>query len=144
MAVSPNPEPSFIIGRGCSPTQSRRRRSACRSGGTWRRSRRRTVGVCPSTRACRTRTVPASTNEASWDVDRPRDRPRSYVLTGLAAPDAALVPDDTQAINKRVHSVGVAPQRCGLTGQTENCQCMAMLTYASRHGHAHAFVDQEL
>ena len=81
-------------------------------------------------------------NQASWDADRLRDWLRSYVLAGLADPDAALVLDDTQAIKKGVHSVGVAPQHCGLTGQTENCQCMVMLTYASRHGHA--FIDREL
>jgi SRSO17 transposase len=81
-------------------------------------------------------------NEASWDADRLRDWLRGYVLTGLADPDGALVLDDTQAIKKGTHSVGVAPQHCGLTGQTENCQCMVMLTYASRQGHA--FVDREL
>lgn len=48
----------------------------------------------------------------------------------------------TQAIKKGTMSVGVAPQQCGLTGQTDNCQCMLMLTYASRHGHA--FIDREL
>ena len=65
-----------------------------------------------------------------------------YVATGLADPDAVLVLDDTQAIKNGTMSVGVAPQPCGLTGQTENCQCMVMLTYASRHGHA--FIDREL
>jgi SRSO17 transposase len=81
-------------------------------------------------------------NEASWDVEKLRDWLRGYVLSGLADIDAALVLDDTQAIKKGTESVGVAPQHCGLTGQTENCQCMVMLTYASVHGHA--FVDREL
>src|SRR6266511_4341091 len=56
--------------------------------------------------------------------------------------DGALVLDDTQVIKKGAKSVGVAPQHCGLTGQTENCQVMVMLIYASRHGHA--FVDRAL
>ncbi len=81
-------------------------------------------------------------NAASWDADALRDFVRGYVLAGLADADAALVLDDTQAIKKGVMSVGVAPQHCGLTGQTENCQCMVMLSYASVHGHA--FLDREV
>lgn len=65
-----------------------------------------------------------------------------YVLAASAHPDGALVLDDTQAVKKGRMSVGVAPQHCGATGQTENCQCMVMLTYASVLGHA--FIDREL
>jgi SRSO17 transposase len=81
-------------------------------------------------------------NAASWDAEVLRDFVRGYVLEGLGDTDAALVLDDTQAIKKGTKSVGVAPQHCGLTGQTENCQCMVMLSYASIHGHA--FLDREL
>jgi SRSO17 transposase len=81
-------------------------------------------------------------NGAAWDADALRDAVRSYVLHGLGDARATIVLDDTQAIKKGVKSVGVAPQHCGLTGQTENCQCMVMLTYASVHGHA--FIDREL
>jgi SRSO17 transposase len=81
-------------------------------------------------------------NGARWDADLLRDAVRSYVVGGLADPGAALVLDDTQVIKKGVKSVGVAPQHCGLTGQTENCQVMVMLSYASVHGHA--FIDREL
>jgi SRSO17 transposase len=81
-------------------------------------------------------------NKASWDVDVLRDWLRGYALAGLADPDGALVLDDTQAIKKGTKSVGVGPQHCGLTGQTENCQCMVMLSYASRWGHT--FIDREL
>lgn len=81
-------------------------------------------------------------NGAVWDVDALRDAVRSYVLGGLADPDGVLVLDDTQAVKKGARSVGVAPQYCGLTGDTQNCQCMVMLSYASRHGHA--FIDREL
>ena len=79
---------------------------------------------------------------ARWDADVLRDAVRGYVLRGLADPGGALVLDDTQVIKKGVKSVGVAPQHCGLTGQTENCQVMVMLSYASRHGHA--FIDRAL
>jgi SRSO17 transposase len=81
-------------------------------------------------------------NGAVWDADVLRDEVRSYVVAHLGDADAALVLDDTQVLKKGVKSVGVAPQHCGLTGQTENCQVWVMGTYASVHGHA--FVDREL
>jgi SRSO17 transposase len=81
-------------------------------------------------------------NAASWDADALRDWLRGYALGELADPEAALVLDDTQVIKKGRMSVGVAPQHCGATGQTENCQALVMLSYASRHGHA--FIDREL
>jgi len=79
---------------------------------------------------------------ASWDADVLRDQVRSYVVGALGDARAVLVLDDTQAIKKGTKSVGVAPQHCGLTGDTRNCQVMVMLTYASEHGHA--FIDREL
>lgn len=72
----------------------------------------------------------------------PGDFVRSYAAGGLADPDAALVLDDRQVIKKGTKTVGVAPQHSGLTGNTENCQVMVMLSYASVHGHA--FIDREL
>jgi SRSO17 transposase len=75
-------------------------------------------------------------NAASWDAEVLRDWLHGYMLDALADPDGALVHDDTQAIKKGRMSVGVAAQHCGLTGQTENCQCMVMLSYASVYGHA--------
>jgi SRSO17 transposase len=80
--------------------------------------------------------------EASWDADVLRDQVRSLAVTALGDERAVLVIDDTQAQKKGDKSVGVAPQYCGLTGDTRNCQTMVMLTYASVHGHA--FVDREL
>lgn len=79
---------------------------------------------------------------AKWDADVLRDQVRSYVVHALGDGGAALVLDDTQAQKKGDKSVGVAPQHCGLTGDTRNCQVMVMLTYASVHGHA--FIDREL
>jgi SRSO17 transposase len=55
---------------------------------------------------------------AVWNVNALRDAVRSYVLAGLADPNATLVLDDTQAIKKEAKRVGVAAQHCGLTGQT--------------------------
>lgn len=79
---------------------------------------------------------------AVWDVDALRDAVRGYVVEYLGCDEAALVADDTSVIKKGSRSVGVAPQYCGLTGQTENCQVMPMLTYACEAGHA--FIDREL
>ena len=79
---------------------------------------------------------------ARWDADVLRDEVRDYVVDNLGREDGVLIADDTQVIKKGVKSVGVAPQHCGATGQTENCQVMPMLTYASDRGHA--FIDREL
>ena len=79
---------------------------------------------------------------AKWDADALRDRVRDYVVATLGAEDGVLIADDTQVIKKGVKSVGVAPQHCGVTGQTENCQVLPMLAYASWRGHA--FIDRAL
>ena len=81
-------------------------------------------------------------NGAKWDADVLRDRVRDYVVATLGAEDGVLIADDTQVIKKGDKSVGVAPQHCGATGQTENCQVMPMLSYAS--GRGHAFIDRAL
>jgi SRSO17 transposase len=81
-------------------------------------------------------------NGAKWDADALRDRVRDYVVATLGAEDGVLIADDTQVIKKGDKSVGVAPQHCGATGQTENCQVMPMLSYAS--GRGHAFIDRAL
>jgi SRSO17 transposase len=79
---------------------------------------------------------------AVWDEDRLLDRVRCLTLDGLGDPQAVLVLDDTQCPKRGDKSVGVAPQHSGLTGQTENLQCVVMMTYASVHGHA--FINRAL
>ena len=82
-------------------------------------------------------------NGAKWDADALRDRVRDYVVASLGAEDGVLIADDAQVIKKGDKSVGVAPQHCGATGrQTENCQVLPMLSYASARGHA--FIDRAL
>lgn len=81
-------------------------------------------------------------NAASWSADVLRDRVRDYVIAGIGDPEATLVLDDTQVQKKGTHSVGVAHQHCGLTGDVRNCQVMVMLTYAASGGHT--FVDRAL
>ncbi|MET9880896.1 transposase [Actinacidiphila glaucinigra] len=75
-------------------------------------------------------------NGSVWDADRLRDAVRDYVVEHLGDTEASLVIDDTQAQKKGSKSVGVAFQRCGLTGDVCNCQTMVMLTYAAGAGHA--------
>ena len=81
-------------------------------------------------------------NAASWSADVLRDRVRDYVIAGIGDPEATLVLDDTQVQKKGTHSVGVAHQHCGLTGDVRNCQVMVMLTCAASGGHT--FVDRAL
>jgi SRSO17 transposase len=45
---------------------------------------------------------------------------RRYVVDELGSLEAVLIVDDTQVIKKGKMSVGVAPQHCGATNQTEN------------------------
>ncbi|MDX3585638.1 transposase [Streptomyces europaeiscabiei] len=71
-------------------------------------------------------------NAASWSADVLRD----YVIAGIGDSEATLVLDDTQVQKKGTHSVGVAYQHCGLTGDVRNCQVMVILTYAGI-GRAH-------
>jgi SRSO17 transposase len=73
-------------------------------------------------------------NGEKWHADALRDRVRDFVVATLGAEDGVLIADDTQVIQKGDKSVGVAPQHCGATGQTENCQVLPMLSYASARG----------
>lgn len=73
----------------------------------------------------------------AWDPAALEAQVRERVLADLEDPeDGVLIVDDTQMIKKGRMSVGVAPQHCGLTNQTENCQVVVMLAYAGRGGHA--------
>lgn len=72
----------------------------------------------------------------AWSAAELEAEIRDYVTAELGGPDAVLVIDDTQVIKKGGKSVGVAPQHCGATNQTENCQVAVMLTYAGDYGHA--------
>ncbi|WP_255647217.1 transposase [Nocardiopsis sp. MT53] len=73
---------------------------------------------------------------ARWGHDILTRRTRAHIRDHLANPEAVLVVDDTQVIEKGSRSVGVAYQYCGLTGQVENCQTLVTCTYAAPAGHA--------
>ena len=73
----------------------------------------------------------------AWDATALEAHVRDLVVETMGDPvDGVLIVDDTQMIKKGGKSVGVAPQHCGLTNQTENCQVIVMLAYAGKGGHA--------
>jgi len=75
-------------------------------------------------------------NRGAWSAEDLESEIRRYVVAELGCRDACLIIDDTQIIKKGTRSVGVAPQHCGSTNQTENCQVTVLLTYAGADGHA--------
>lgn len=82
-------------------------------------------------------------NTAVWDADAVRDDLRAYVIEHLRDADTGvLVIDETGFPKKGTASCGVAPQYCGTTGTTTNCQVGVFLGYVSRHGMA--FLDRAL
>ena len=70
-------------------------------------------------------------NQAVWDEDGVREDLRGYVVEHLGAPDGVLVFDETGDIKKGCHTVGVARQYTGVTGQVENCQVSVHAAYVS-------------
>jgi SRSO17 transposase len=88
---------------------------------------------------------------AIWDQDGVRDDLRTLVCQTLQPlPVCAsheplwsvLVIDESGILKRGRHSVGVAPQYCGLTGRVENCQMGVFLSYVTALGHA--LIDREL
>ena len=81
-------------------------------------------------------------NQAVWDEGGVREDLRGLVVEHLGAPDGVLVFDETGDIKKGCHTVGVARQYTGVTGQVENCQVSVHAAYVSCRGQA--LVDAEL
>ena len=81
-------------------------------------------------------------NRAVWDERGVREDLRGYVVEALGAPDGVLVFDETGDIKQGSHTVGVARQYTGVTGQVENCQVSVHAAYVSSRGQA--LVDVEL
>jgi SRSO17 transposase len=81
-------------------------------------------------------------NQAVWDEGAVREDLRGYVVEHLGAADGVLVFDETGDIKKGNHTVGVARQYTGVTGQVENCQISVHAAYVSARGQA--LVDTEL
>ena len=81
-------------------------------------------------------------NRAVWDESGVREDLRGYVVEALGAPDGVLVFDETGDIKQGSHTVGVARQYTGVTGQVENCQVSVHAAYVSSRGLA--LVDADL
>ncbi|BCL28669.1 hypothetical protein GCM10017557_35280 [Streptomyces aurantiacus] len=79
---------------------------------------------------------------ARWDADRVCDDLREYVLEHLRDEDAVLVVDETGAVKKGTHTVGVQRQYTGTAGRIDNAQVAVYLVHAGIRGHA--AVDREL
>lgn len=75
-------------------------------------------------------------SRGAWSAAALEAAVRERIVAGLGDPEGVLIVDDTQVIKKGTKSVGVAPQHCGATNQTENCQVAVMLSYATQRGHA--------
>src|SRR5579871_5011922 len=70
-------------------------------------------------------------DRAVWDADALRDDLRHYVVEHLGSPEGVLIVDESAALKKGTHSVGVKRQYSGTAGRVENCQMGVYLTYAA-------------
>ncbi|MFY3390868.1 IS701 family transposase [Nocardiopsis sp. A1-1-1] len=67
---------------------------------------------------------------------------RDHVIAHLGTPDTVLVVDETGDVKQGEHTVGVARQYTGVTGQVENCQVAVYLAHTTPQ--AHALIDHRL
>jgi SRSO17 transposase len=77
-----------------------------------------------------------------WDAEALRDLVRDYAVETLAAPDAALVLDETGFLKQGQASCGVHRQYTGSAGKITNCQIGVFAAYVAEEGHA--FIDRRL
>lgn len=71
-----------------------------------------------------------------WDAGVLAERVRTFLLDALADPEAVLAIDETAELKAGEHTVAVAPQYAGITGQVENCQTVVFLAYVTARAHA--------
>ena len=74
--------------------------------------------------------------EYVWDAQVLLERVRGLLLDALADPEAVLAIDETAELKAGDHTVAVAPQYAGITGQVENCQTVVFLAYVTARAHA--------
>ena len=79
---------------------------------------------------------------APWSADALRDITRGYAVEQLGDDRAVVVFDDISFAKRGNKSVGVARQRVGSNGRTENCQVGVFMAYLSAKGTA--LIDREL
>jgi SRSO17 transposase len=71
-----------------------------------------------------------------WEAQVLLERVRAFLLDALADPEAVLAIDQTAELKQGTHTVAVAPQYAGITGQVENCQTVVFLAYVTARAHA--------
>jgi SRSO17 transposase len=77
--------------------------------------------------------------EYVWDAADLVTRVRTFLIEQLGDPAAVLAFDETAELKKGAHTVGVARQYAGITGQIENCQTVVFCAYITER--AHALID---
>jgi SRSO17 transposase len=77
------------------------------------------------------RRMQALLGEYVWDAVWLVERVRTLVMAHLGCAEAVLAIDETAEIKKGQHTVGVARQYAGITGQVENCQTVVFLAYVT-------------
>lgn len=85
------------------------------------------------------RRMQALLGEYVWQADQLVERVRRLVMAHLGDAVAVLAIDETAEIKQGDHTVGVARQYAGITGQVENCQTVVVLAYVTAR--AYALVD---
>jgi SRSO17 transposase len=73
--------------------------------------------------------------EGAWDDAALLAAHQRLVDRTLGEADGVLIIDGSDVPKRGRHSAGVAPQWCGATGKTDNCQAGVYLGYASRRGY---------
>ena len=73
--------------------------------------------------------------EGAWDDEAILAEHQRLVAETLGEPDGVLILDGSDVPKRGEHSAGAAPQWCGATGKTDNCQAGVFLGYASRKGY---------
>ena len=68
--------------------------------------------------------------ESPWEHDEVEDHLRTAVPEGVEGPEAAIIVDGMGIPKQGKHSVGVARQWCGATGNIDNCQVIVNCTLA--------------
>ena len=98
----------------------------------------RLIGPSPNA----VRAVQQFIGEGRWDDQAILSELQRQVAQTLGEADAVVIVDGSGFPKQGQHSVGVAPQYCGLLGKIANCQEGVFLVYASQRGYT--FLDCRL
>ncbi|HXZ72777.1 MAG TPA: IS701 family transposase [Streptosporangiaceae bacterium] len=74
--------------------------------------------------------------EYAWDWKAALAALQRFVVARLGDPEAIIAIDETAELKKGDHTIGVARQHAGITGQVENCQTVVFAAYVTARAHA--------